>query len=73
MKPCLTPPPLQADTVTTRHSRTTLHCVPTYAAVAAGHHMPQVGGYTSVEPDHPTARSTRARRPPARYDDYVRH
>ena len=73
LKPYLTSPHLQADTLTGQHPRTTDH-VPTYADVTAeGHHMPQVGGYTSVEPDCPTTRSTRIRRPPTRYNDYLRH
>ena len=74
LKPCFTPPQLQADTLTGQHPRTTPDRVPTYADVAAtGYHMPQVGGYTSIEPDHPTTRSARVRRPPARYDEYLRH
>ena len=35
--------------------------------------MPQVGRYTSIEPDYSTTRPTRARRPPTRYDDYLRY
>ena len=34
--------------------------------------MLQARGYTSVE-DHPTTQSTRARRPPARYNDYLHY
>ena len=71
MKPCLTPPPLQTDIVTARHSQATLDCVLTYADVAAGQPMPQVGVYTSVKSDHPTTRLTRTHRPPSRYDDYL--
>ena len=81
LKPCFTPPQLQADTLTGQHPQTTPDRVPTFADVAAaGHHTPQVGGYTSVatdhpitQSDHPITRSTRVHRPPARYDDYLHH
>ena len=73
LKPCLTPPPLQTNTAPAQHPQTIPDCVPTYADVTTGHHVPQVGGYTSVEPDYSTTRPTRARRPPTRYDDYLRY
>ena len=73
LKPCLTPPPLQTNKAPAQHSQTIPDCVPTYADVTAGHHVPQVGGYTSIEPDYSTTRPTRARRPPTRYDDYLRY
>ena len=41
--------------------------------IVAGHHMTQAGGYTSVELDHLTTQSTRAQRPPARYNDHFHH
>lgn len=72
LKPCLTPPQLPSDTVTAQHLQTT-NCVPSYADVVADHNMSQARGYTSVEPDHPTTQSTRAQRPPARYNDYLHY
>ena len=60
-----------------QHTQIIPDCVPTYADMTGGHHMPQVGGYTGVEPDYPitrpylTTRPTRAHISPARYDDYL--
>ena len=47
LKPCFTPPQLQADTVSARHTRTLpdQSVLPTYKDVVAGY-MSQVGGYT---------------------------
>ena len=71
LKPCLTPPQLQADTMMSQCSQSTDR-VPTYADITVeGHHMPRVGGYITVDPDHPNTRLTRARKPPARYNDYL--
>ena len=73
MKPCLTPPLLQTYIVTARHSQTILDSVLTYADVAAGQPMPQVGVYTTVKSDHPITRLTKTHRPPSRYDDYLHY
>lgn len=65
LKPCYSPPQLQART-------TDQQFLPTYSDVE-GDHVSPVAGYTSSDVEQPYTRSTRNRRPPARYDDYLRH
>lgn len=74
LKPCYSPPQLQADNIAAQQTSrlSDQHFLPTYSDVAGGH-MSQVAGYTSSDVEQPCTRPPRTRRPPARYEDYLRH
>ena len=74
LKPCYSPPQLQAGNTAAQPSTSCSdqRFLPTYSDVSGGC-MSQVAGYTTSDVEQPHTRPPRTRRPPARYDDYLRH
>ena len=74
LKPCYSSPQLQADNIAAQRTTTCpdQRFLPTYSDVS-GSYMSQVAGYTSSDVEQPYTRPPRTQRPPATYDDYLRH